>query len=66
MATSSEKRVAWTDAEVFAGMILTLTIPAIFTLRSISVPQAAVPLRGQSFPIGIHPQPLARSLSRLE
>ena len=52
MATSSEKRVAWTDAKVFAGMILTLTIPAIFTLRSISVPQAAVPVVDNPSPLG--------------
>jgi hypothetical protein len=52
MDTSSEKTVAWTDAKVLAGMILTLTIPAIFTLRSIRVPQAPVPIVDNPSPLG--------------
>src|SRR5262249_31482141 len=51
-APSSERRVAWTDAKVLAGMILTLTIPALFTLRSIRVPQATVPVVDDPSPLG--------------
>src|SRR5262249_42606786 len=52
MAPSSQRGVAWNDAKVLAGMILTLTIPAVFTLRSVRVPQIPVPLVDNPSPLG--------------
>src|SRR5262245_37738634 len=47
-----EQRTPWTDARVGAGIILTLTIPAILTVRSIYVSQSVVPLGGNPSPLG--------------
>ena len=52
MATASGGRTPWTDAKVVAGIILTLTIPAILTLRSVRVPQAVVPVEVDPSPLG--------------
>jgi hypothetical protein len=45
-------RTPWTDAKVVAGLIATLTVAAIITLRSVRVPQAPVPLVGDPSPLG--------------
>jgi hypothetical protein len=52
MPAPPEGRTPWTDAKVVAGMILTLAIPAILTLRSVRVPQAVVPLEANPSPLG--------------
>lgn len=52
MSTPSAGRTPWTDAKVVAGTILTLTIPAIITLRSVRVRQALVPLVSNPSPLG--------------
>jgi hypothetical protein len=52
MSSPSEGRTPWTDAKVVAGIITTLTIPAILTLRSVRVPQAVVPVEVNPSPLG--------------
>ena len=58
MATASDGRTPATEAQVVAGIIVTLAIPAILTLRAVRVPQAVVP-------VAVNPSPLGytRSLS---
>jgi hypothetical protein len=50
--TSNENRTPWTDAKVVASTILTLTIPAIFTLWAVRVPHAVVPVESNPSPLG--------------
>jgi Lycopene cyclase len=52
MATPSELRTPWTDAQVVAGVILTMAIPAILTLRAVRVPQDVVPVADNPTPLG--------------
>ncbi len=52
MNVASEGRTPWTDAKVVAGIITTLTIPAILTLRSVRVPRAVVPVQADPSPPG--------------
>ncbi len=52
MPSPGEIRTPWTDAKVVAGTVLTLTIPAILTLRSVRVPQAVVPVETNPSPLG--------------
>lgn len=52
MATPGEGRTPATDAKVCAAIIATLAVPAVFTLRSARIPQAAVPVAGNPSPLG--------------
>jgi len=52
MAAPSKRRTPWTDAQVVAGIILTLAIPAILTLWEVRVPQAVVPVAVNPTPLG--------------
>ena len=52
MPTPDAGRTPWTDAKVVAGIIATLTIPAILTLRAVRVPQVVVPIENNPSPLG--------------
>ena len=51
-STMDAPRTPWTDAKVCAGLILTLTVAAIITLRSVVVPQSVVPVAKDPTPLG--------------
>ena len=52
MTPASDGRTPATDAQVVAGIIVTLAIPAVLTLRAVRVPQAVVPVADNPTPLG--------------
>ena len=52
MVAPRANRTPETDAKVCAGIIATLALPAILTLRSVRVPQSLVPLALDPTPLG--------------